>query len=44
MLFGALNSSELANLGLPPTARFEVIPLNESFFYIRMENLHDSFE
>lgn len=44
MLFGALNASQLADLGLPPTARFEVTPLNESFFYIRMENLHDSFE
>ena len=44
MLFGALNSSELEQLGIPPSARVEVIPQNESFFYLRMENLQDNFE
>ena len=44
MLFGALNSSELEELGLPPSARVEVIPQNESFFYLRVENLQDNFE
>ena len=44
LLFGALNASDLIAMGLPPTARIEVMPKNESFFYLRMENLHDKFE
>ncbi len=39
-----LNYTELASVGLPPYAKIEYYPVNNSQIYFRLENLEDSFD
>jgi hypothetical protein len=45
LLYGYLNSTyKERELGFPPTSRIDLIPLNLTYFLIRIDNLHDKFE